>query len=325
MMPTRVAQLAGVGLIVLGFAAPAAFGGGSIRGLALLPTLGRLAAVDVQQQRIAHLIPVPPGDGPIAASIDGSRVLVANTRRGIVTEVNSLTGRRVRTFSGLGLPVALQLLPNSTTSTGYVRPRYAVVADATGRIVMLDLDRGRIAAKAAVRAPIALALDGDQLWIASRGTTRLTLLSLANPARPRPLDRVDAGIHATALTVDSAVAAGVDAISRDGRFEQINGVTLARSSVARIPGRVTQLLAGYEGDVWIATSSGRVYGIDAASGQATGLMRLPLGTGFAVSLGELLVVVHGDRLGTYGLGLDRQAWRATVLPARASSVAYAVL
>jgi DNA-binding beta-propeller fold protein YncE len=321
----RPASICLVAIVCLA-AAPAAFAGGTIRAFALLPASGRIAAVDIERHHIARLIAVPAGDGPIAASGDGSRVLVANTARGIVSEVSGLSGRHVRTFHGLGHPVALQMLPNSTTSSGYVQPRYTVVADARGQIVVLDLKRGRIAARLPVAAPVALALDGDDLWVASSASTRLTLVLVADPARPRVIDHVDARIQAIALAVDTAVAAGVDAVSRDGRFEQIDGVTLAQSSITRVGGPVTVAFAGYQGDVWVATGDGEVHGVDAASGHATGLMRLPRNGALTMALGggEVLIA-RGDLLATYWLGQDHQPWRATVLPGRARGIAYAML
>jgi hypothetical protein len=163
---------------------PAAWAGGSIRAFALLPNSGRVAAVDVEQHRIARLIDVPRGRGPLAASLDGRRVLVGNTARGIVREVDGLSGRTVWTLRNLGRPVALQMLPNAALSTGYVHPRYAVAADADGQIIVLDLERGRIAARRSVPRPLAVALDGDRLWVASSDTTRLTIVNLADPRTP---------------------------------------------------------------------------------------------------------------------------------------------
>jgi hypothetical protein len=99
-------------LAVLAFAG-SADGGGSIRGFVLLPAHGGLAVVDVDAGKVLRTVSVPRGAGPVAASIDGSRVLVANTRLGTVTQIDGRTSRRVRTFTGLGRPVDLVLLPRS--------------------------------------------------------------------------------------------------------------------------------------------------------------------------------------------------------------------
>jgi DNA-binding beta-propeller fold protein YncE len=155
----------------------AARAGGSIRAYVLLPAQGRVAMVDAEAQRVVGTIAVPLGSGPIAASIDGSRVLVANTRRGVITQLNGIAGRRVRSFSGLGHPVAIALVPGST---GVVRSRYAIVADARGSLDVLDLDTGHLLRRIAVNHPIALAIGNNQLWVASAGETRLTVLDLSN-------------------------------------------------------------------------------------------------------------------------------------------------
>ena len=122
--------------------------GGSIRGYVLLPAQGRVAVVDVGPARVVGMISVPRGDGPIAASIDGTRVLVANTARGVITVVDGVTGRHVRTISGLGHPVDIELVPGLQ---GLVRPRYAVVADSRGALDVLDLRSGTVARR--VRSP----------------------------------------------------------------------------------------------------------------------------------------------------------------------------
>src|SRR5439155_25046884 len=101
--------------------------GGSIRGFVLLPAQGRLAVVDVDAGKVLLTVSVPRGPGPVAASIDASRVLVANTRLGTLTQIHGRSYRRVRRFTGLGRPTDRVLLPR--VQVGLVRPRYAVVAD----------------------------------------------------------------------------------------------------------------------------------------------------------------------------------------------------
>src|SRR6266566_5883620 len=125
--------------VVLALAGSAGAGGGTLRAFVLLSGRGQLAVVDVGRGVVATLA-VPRGAGPVATSIDGSRVLVANTRLGVVTELNGITGHRVHTFRSLGRPVDIALLPRA--NFGLVRSRYALVADARGSIDVLDLDAG---------------------------------------------------------------------------------------------------------------------------------------------------------------------------------------
>jgi hypothetical protein len=107
----RPVLLALLGLLSLAGVARA--GGGSIRALVLLPSEGRLAIVDVQTGQLARTVAVPHGPGQVAASVDGSRVLVANTQRGVVTEIDGRAGRRRHLFGGLGRPVDLALVPRA--------------------------------------------------------------------------------------------------------------------------------------------------------------------------------------------------------------------
>jgi DNA-binding beta-propeller fold protein YncE len=109
-------SLAGVAVMLA--LAGVAHGGGTIRGYVPLPDLGSVAFVDVNAGRVLKTVAVPRGAGPVVASIDGSRVLVANTRRGLVTETNGISGRRTRTFRGLGRPIDLALIPRTTIGLG---------------------------------------------------------------------------------------------------------------------------------------------------------------------------------------------------------------
>jgi hypothetical protein len=73
------------------------------------------------------------GPGLVAAGIDGRRVLIANTRLGVVTEIDGLNGRRLHVFRGLGHLVDLVLVPRR--EFGLIQPRYAVVARLVGELV----------------------------------------------------------------------------------------------------------------------------------------------------------------------------------------------
>jgi hypothetical protein len=124
-----------LGALILAGAAAA---GGSIRAFVLLPAQGRLAIADAGGS-IIGMVTVPAGAGPVAAGIDGRGVLVANTRRGLDTELDGLSGGRLHVFAHLGKPIAIVMLPRA--SVGLVQARYAVAADARGYLDVLDLRR----------------------------------------------------------------------------------------------------------------------------------------------------------------------------------------
>jgi DNA-binding beta-propeller fold protein YncE len=297
-----------------------AHAGGSVRGYVLLPALGRVALVDVDRAQVVGTISVPHGDGPIAASIDGTRVLVANTARGLVTELDGITRRRVRTIAGLGHPVAIGFVPGPH---GLVRPRYAVAADSRGAIDVLDLRSGTVARRVAVAAPVSLALGDGVAWVASAGRTRLSEFDVTNLPRVRLAARPQTGLPLIALAIDSTLAAGVDGITRDGRFVQVDGISLARSSITRLAGPAMQLLAGSNGDVWAATPAGRVSRIRASTGRAIQIMHTRAGGRFTI-VGGWLAATDGDSLRLFQLGGSAAARSTTRLPGAATSSAFAV-
>jgi hypothetical protein len=291
-------------------------GDGSIRCFVLLPAQGRLAIVDGSLRALS----VPRGPGPVAASIDGSRVLVANTRRGTVTQIDGRSYRRVRTFTGLGRPVGLALLPRP--EIGLVRPRYAVVADARGSLDVLDLFMGRIAQRVAVAHPLALALSDPQLWVSSAGRTRLTQLDVRVPPKTHIAARPDAGVVPSALAPDPSGIA-VDAISLKGTLVRSEAVSLAHKVVGHLGGGVTQLLLGYQGIVWAGKADGRVLGVTARSGRIVHVMHVPRRSRLGI-VGGWLAVAHGQSLRLLVLGARGQT-RTWSLPGDAGAFSCAVL
>jgi hypothetical protein len=310
-------RLSLIGLAALVLTGSAGAGGGTLRAFVLLPAQGRLAEVDVGYGVVATLA-VPRGAGPVASSIDGSRVLVANTRLGVVTELNGITGHRVRTFSGLGHPVDLALLPR--VNVGMVRSRYAIVADARGSVDVLDLDAGRIIRRVAVAAPSSLAVVAPYVWVASAERASLTQLDLTQPKRARVVARVKLGSVPVALAPDPAGAA-VDVVARDGTLLRIDAVSLARTRVVRLAGKVTQLLAGYQGVLWAGKADGRVQAVRARDGKLLQVMRVLVGSRLEIVFGWL-AAVHGHELRMLALGTPGPGTAAS-LPAAAGAFAFA--
>jgi len=296
-----------------------ASGGGSIRGFVLLPAQGRLAVVDVDAGSVLRTMSVPNGAGPVAASIDGSRVLVANTRLGTVTEIDGRSYRRVRRFTGLGRPVDLVLLPR--TEVGLVRPRYAVVADARGWVDILDLALGRIVHRVRVPHPLAFAFSDPQLWVSSSSRTTLTQLDASTPARTHIVARPDAGVVPAALAPDPSGIA-VDASSRNGTLVRVEAVSLARTVVGHLGGSVTQLLTGYQGIVWAAEADGRVLGVKAKNGRILHVMHVPRRSRVRI-VGGWLAAAHGHSLRMLVLGTRRQG-RVVSLPSDAGAFSFAM-
>ncbi|MDX6513006.1 MAG: hypothetical protein QOE36_2510 [Gaiellaceae bacterium] len=309
-------------MVVLALAlAGSARAGGTPRGYVLLPAEGRVALVDLQAGRVLKTVAVPRGAGPLVASIDGSRVLVANTRTGVVTEINGISGRRARMFVGLGRPTELALIPR--TAVGYVRPRYAIVLDARGWIAILDLDRGRVVERAAVANPVRMALAEDQLWVASGRSARLTQFDVSEPARLRRLARPTIGGTPTALAPDPAGSADVNAALGDGRLVRVDAVSLSTRIIGRIPGRVTQLLAGYGGVLWAVEAGGTVLGVRLRDGHIVSATHAPARSRFTI-VGGWLVATYDDSLRMIAPG-TRRGGTTTTLPGAAGAFSFAVL
>ena len=308
--------------LVLALAVPAgvARAGGSLRGYVLLPASGRLVIVDVDAARVVGSVAVPRGSGPLVASIDGRRVLVANPRRGIVTEIDGVAGRRTRTIAGLGDPVAILLVPRA--DVGLVRPRYALVADGRGWIDTLDLDTGTLAARIAVGHPSVMAMANGQLWVASAGRATLTQLDVGDPARPRVVARPSIGLQPVGLAIDSGIAIGVDGVSLGGSLVQLDGVALARTRIRALGTPITQLLGGDGGLVWAAGVRGRVLGVRARDGRVVDVMHVPPGSRLSLA-GGWLAATHGRSLGLVPLGTTRRP-RTIALPGAAGDAAFSV-
>ena len=310
-------RLALLVLTALVLAGSAGAGGGTLRAFVLLPAQGRLAEVDVDQGVVGSLA-VPSGAGPVASSIDGSRVLVANTRLGIVTELDGISGHTVRTFRGLGRPVDLALLPR--VNVGMVRSRYALVADARGSVDLLDLDAGTVVRRVAVAGASSLAVAAPYVWVASASHRTLTQLDLDRPRGARVVARLNLGIVPAALAADPSGTA-VDVVSRGGQLVHVNAVSFAQSRPDKLGGGVTQLLPGYQGLLWAAEPDGRVLGVRARDGKILQVMHVPAGSRLEVVFGWL-AAIHDHTLRMLALGTPGFG-TAIALPGAVSSFAFA--
>lgn len=306
-------------VVVAALALPgsAGAGGGTLRAFVLLPAQGRLAEVDVDHGVVGSLA-VPFGPGPVACSIDGSRVLVANTRLGIVTELDGISGHTLHTFRGLGHPVDLALLPR--VNVGMVRPRYALVADVRGSVDLLDLDAGTVVRRVGVAGVSAIAVAAPYAWVASAGRRTLTQLDLDRPRDPHVVARLNLGIVPAALAPDPSGPA-IDVVSRGGELVRVTAVSLAHSRAGNLGGRVTQLLPGYHGVLWAAQTDGRVLGVRARDGKVLQVMHVPAGSRLEIVFGWL-AAVHGHTLRMLALGTPGPG-AAISLPAVAGSFAFA--
>ena len=136
--------------------------------------------------------------------------------------------------------------------------------------------------------------------------------------------RPQTGLHLIALAIDSAVATGVDGITRDGQFVQVDGVSLALTRITRLERPATQLLAGFNGDAWAASPDGRVFAVRAITGRVMQIMHTPPGSRVTI-VGGWLAATHGDSLRMFDPGGNGSASSTIRLPGAAGPAAFAVL
>jgi outer membrane protein assembly factor BamB len=306
-MTRRLLMLALLASLACGGSARA---GGEIQVYVLLPATGQVAFVDAVAGHVVRLVPVPRGAGPIAASMQDRRVLVANTRLGRVTALDGVGGQRLWTISGLGHPVALTVVPWAP---------YAVVADAHGWIDVVSLARGSIVARIPVTQPRGVSLANGQLWVMGGRRDRLTQIDLSYPTRPK----VVAYRRVPELRALLAGDTGVALVSEDNRLFALDSVDGARSLRVRLPGPTHQLLPGYHGAIWASVGSGQVVALRARDARIVGRMQVLPGSRLEI-LGGWLAAVHGHTLQMLVLGTARHG-TPTTLPGAAGSFAYSVI
>jgi hypothetical protein len=308
--------------------ASAADAGGSIRAYVVLPQRGEVAFVDVDSGRVVRTAPVPVGAGPVAASVDGSSVLVANTARGIATQLGGIAGAPQHTYRGLGRPVAIALTSGCDTSPWCARParaQTAFVADAHGSVIAIDLRSRRIVGRLRVPHPIAL-IAGSQgdLWVASAGSRRVMEISIAQHGVMRVLERPRLGIAPVAIALDSGLGNGIDAVARDGRVEQLDGVSLEHRALGRVAAPASTLIAGYAGTVWAGGADGRLRALHAPDRAHEGSMAIPRDSRPTLA-GGVVLAPHGTTLDALSLGAVKPFFSAARLPGAAGEVGFAVL
>jgi len=301
--------------------------GGSPIGFVSLPERGVLAVIALPNGGTLARISVAGTPGHVAASVNGRRVLVASPDAGAVTQIDGVEHRVVRVFRGLTKPVAVAL--DYDPPIGIVTPRFAFALDSTpGVLVVLDLARGRIAARLPVGArPDGLACDGATLWITHSGSGTLTRVNVATPARPRLLASVDAGAPVAALVADPQEQSVFVALRGSGavaRFE--DGAARARPGYRRIVSR--EPLAGLAlapRDVLVAAERhGALHLLREQTGREVSRLQAPPGI-------EAIDVYGGWLVATLPRGLsliavpDGSMRTAVRLDARVGGFAWAVL
>jgi hypothetical protein len=104
---------------------------------------------------------------------------------------------------------------------------------------------------------------------------------------------------------------------------QVDAVSLRTRTIRHVRGRVSQLLAGYLGVLWVGEEDGRVLGVRTRDGRIVSVMHVAAGSRLAIA-GGWLAATHGDSLLMRAFGTQRSG-TTTLLPSLAGAFAYAVL
>jgi DNA-binding beta-propeller fold protein YncE len=241
-------------LTLAGATAAAGERGGSIRAFVTVAGGSRLAVVDVGSRTVVARIPLAEGSQSVAATIDGSRVLVVSPARGMVTQIDGIAATVSHVFGGFARPVGVAMALNG--SNGFVRSRYAYVTEEErGVLDVLDLTRGRVIFRLGVGPrPTRLASSGAQLWVAHRRSRVLTVVDLSNTKRPSVADRIDAGGVVADLTAGDGIYVLYARSGVVGKIETpVSGRLLFRRRLDR---RLGHIATDSVGRIWVTEPAG---------------------------------------------------------------------
>ena len=147
-----------------------------------------MVAISLADGRVVARLRTPPGPRSIESG-PGGHAVVAHTGEGLLSLLD-ISGRRPRlrrVLDGVAVPRYTAMAPDGRT---------AYVTDSErGEVVVLDLERGRVARRTEVGAHARhLTLDplGRTLWVALGSKARaLAVLDVADPRRPRLRRQID--------------------------------------------------------------------------------------------------------------------------------------
>ena len=148
--------------------------------LATADTEAHVAVLDAASGRVRARVATVEGPRSIEAA-GGSRAVVAHTEAGAISLLEGLPVRVRRVLRGVAEPRYTAVAPGG---------RLAYVTDsARGELVVIDLERGRLAGGAEVGAlarHVTIAPDGRTLWVAlGKSAEAIAVVDVSEPRRPR--------------------------------------------------------------------------------------------------------------------------------------------
>jgi DNA-binding beta-propeller fold protein YncE len=312
-------RLVVIGLVALALPAAGAAREAGGTPLALVATLrgNELLVIEPNGGSVHARIPLPRGARDVASSFDAQHVLVASPASNAVTLLDAWSARVLRTFRGIADPADVAVSPDGRR--GYVLEKR------TGRLIVLDLARRRIASSVAVGArPTALAFSDNLMWIAHESSAAaLTVVQVGNPLRPVIQGTVAAGgpvktiMHvpdSSWLLVtywNSGVVGKIDA----GVPEHI----VFRRAVAK---RIAALGVDWmTGQIWTGEPDGSIHVLDGQSGRVLRTLRI---NGQILSIGAYggFIAVGTPRV--IRLFANGKSWGRTPIAAGIAGLDFAV-
>jgi hypothetical protein len=175
-----VLAAAGAALAVRDLSAFASRLGGTPLAYVTADLESHVVVLDLGTTRVVDRIRTGPGPRSIEA-VRGTVAVVAHTEHGVVSLLDSVTGRVRAELDGFAAPRYTAVHPSLP---------YAYVTDSEREeIVVLDVGRGRVLWRTAVPGPtrhVSLGPDGQTLWTAlGTKAERMAVLDASDPRRPR--------------------------------------------------------------------------------------------------------------------------------------------
>lgn len=159
---------------------------------------GSVSVVDAVSGQVEATIPAPAGltrASQIALSDDGRTIFVAADKDGVVWSADATTQATNVTITGLTGLTSLAVADDLTA--------YAGIGGSAPAIATIDVARGTVVRRAPVAAtPVALTIDGPQVFAAEPSLEQMEVLSL--PIAPYPVF-VDSIAHDTVGMTDAVI------------------------------------------------------------------------------------------------------------------------
>jgi len=245
----------------------------------------RLVAVELPSGRILKRIPLPADPQNVVGG-PGTTTVVVSPESGSVTLLDWRTLKRIKVFRGFGSPHLAAFHPSGEWAY--------VTDDARGTLTTIELAHTRIVSRIFIGIGahhMAVSPGGKRLWIAlGEHATRIAIVDLSHPARPRLLTRFSPRFVAHDLTF-SPDGKNVWVTSGVGDVVYVLDARTAEQVQSVVVGAAPQhVVFGGNGFAYATSGySSRIVKIDPKSARIVASARTPYGSFNLASTGGLVV------------------------------------